>query len=221
MRLPLSISVLIIPLGLLLSHCGSMHAGGKPWQEEVNRELRVLGERNWIVIAEPSFSAMSAPGAKTIIADEPAMDVLYYVLDTLDSQSHANPKIQVPLELSYVGEDYAPGVTKYRKTLNKLILGRNTLEAQHETLRRLMLDSARNYTVLVIKTSTAVPFSNIFIELDSGYWNNDSQAHLREKMKNVPAPSPDKPVNTTTDPGKKPEESGKTPDATLLKGISI
>ena len=211
------IAFLLVPVSLLLSHCAETQwSGGKPWQEEVNRELRVLGERNWIVIAEPSFSAMSAQGAKTIIADEPSTEVLYYVLDALDAQSHANPKIQVPLELSYVDEDYAPGVTKFRKRLNKMLLGRNTLEAQHETLRKLMLDSAKNYSVLVIKTTSAIPFSNIFIELDSGYWNNDSQSHLREKMQNIPAPSPDRPVTSPTDP----QESSEDKED-LNKGISI
>lgn len=216
MRLPLYILVSALTLGLF-SHCTSPQwVGGKPWQEEVNRELRVLGERNWIVIAEPSFSSLSGAGARTVIADEDSTEILYYVLETLDAQSHANPKIQIPLELAYVDDDYAPGVSKFRKKLDKLLLGRNTLEARHETLRTLMMDASKNYTVLVIKSSTALPFSNIFIELDSGYWNSESQSHLRDKMKNAA------PAATENSPQASPE-NGKaaSPDPSQLKGISI
>ena len=36
--------------------------------------------------------------------------------------------------------------------------------------------------VLVIKTKTSLPYSNIYIELDSGYWNSESETVLRKSL---------------------------------------
>lgn len=36
--------------------------------------------------------------------------------------------------------------------------------------------------MLVIKTKTSLPYSNIYIELDSGYWNSESETALRKSL---------------------------------------
>jgi len=36
--------------------------------------------------------------------------------------------------------------------------------------------------VLVIKTRTAMPYSTVFVELGSGYWDAESEAALRTNM---------------------------------------
>ncbi len=184
MRLFFVILSLSLALVFSLTHCASSmnFSHDKLWKGEVDKELALLGARNWIVIAEPSFSSLSGPGAKTVATDVSSPEALFYVLDKLDALSHTEPRVQLPLEMNYVGEDYAPGMKKFREQINKLLLGRNVQEAQHETLRRLMLDAAKNYNVLIVKTTTALPFSNIFIELDSGYWNSDSERQLQQKI---------------------------------------
>lgn len=188
MRFILIKSVLFPVLSLLLTQCNTWINGGNAanletdWHNELNHELKVLGARNWIVVAEPSFASLSAKGAKTIVTDEPSTEVLSYIFDTLESYSHTNPTVYKSLELDFVGEDYAPGIKSFRKQLNSVLVGRNTQEAQHETLRRLVMDAAKNYNVLIVKTSTALPFSNIYIELDSGYWSTVEETALRQKM---------------------------------------
>ena len=181
----ISLSLFSILTGVFLlglTHCASLSPEVPAWEKETREQLSSLGQRNWIVIAEPSYSALSGPGAHVIMSDKSAPDVLYFVLDTLESLAHTEPKILLPLELGIVDNDYAPGIKELNKRLKKITLGRNVQEAHHESLRRLMLEAAKNYKVLIIKTTTGLPYSNIYIELDSGYWGNESQDSLNEKI---------------------------------------
>ena len=40
----------------------------------------------------------------------------------------------------------------------------------------------KTFTILVLKTRTALPYSSVFIELDSAYWDVDSERELRRNM---------------------------------------
>lgn len=164
------------------------------WKDDIYNELRALGARNWIIIADPSFSAMSGPGAKVVLTDKTSSEVLPCVLDTLETLGHAEPRIYIPLELSYLEESLAPGIKTYNKEIKKLTTGRNTQEIHNETLRRLMLEAAKNYQVLVIKTTTSLPYSSLYIELDSGYWNDESQRLLEERIQQANASQNPQPV---------------------------
>ena len=42
--------------------------------------------------------------------------------------------------------------------------------------------TANKFTVLVFKTTTALPYSGIFIELDSAYWDRESERDLRDRL---------------------------------------
>lgn len=199
-------------LALFFTQCTSFHKQEEQdWHNEVSNEIKVLGARNWLIIAEPSFSSLSGQGAKTIVTDAPSPEVLQYVLDTLDGNAVTNPVIYLPLEMNYVGEDYAPGMKNFRKEVKNILLGQNTQEAQHETLRRLVLDAAKNYNVLVIKTATALPFSNIYMELDSGYWSSESEAALRQKMEPKKSSESPKEETPASQPEQKTSESSSSP----------
>jgi hypothetical protein len=45
-----------------------------------------------------------------------------------------------------------------------------------------MEDANRSFDVLVIRTPTALPYSSVFLELQPGYWDVDSETRLREKI---------------------------------------
>ncbi len=45
-----------------------------------------------------------------------------------------------------------------------------------------MTDAQRSFEVLVIRTSTALPYTSVFLELQPGYWDGESEARLRERM---------------------------------------
>lgn len=168
------------------------------WKRETIHELKVLGAKNWIIIAEPSFSAINGPGVKTIITEEPGEKVTLFVLDALEQLGHTSPRIKIPMEFFYVSEEYAPGILDYRKKLSRILLGREPQELQNDTLNKIVMDIAKEYNILVIKTATPLPFSNLYIELDSGYWNTESQTDLiRSIEKNPPLTPPTQPIPTS------------------------
>jgi RecB family endonuclease NucS len=57
-----------------------------------------------------------------------------------------------------------------------------TTELEQQSLVTLIEDANKSFEVLVIRTSTALPYTSVFMELQPGYWNADSESHLRERL---------------------------------------
>ncbi len=157
--------------------------GEQEWQDQLYQNLAVVGARNWVVIAESSYPAYTGQGIKTIVSNKQSDEVLLDVLNILEEEAHVVPRIMLNTELRSVTDDYAPGIKKYRKKVNALLPGRQHFELMSRTLNSLIEDAAKQFNVLVIKTRTALPYSNIYIELDSGYWNSESETALRRALK--------------------------------------
>jgi len=51
-------------------------------------------------------------------------------------------------------------------------------------LLRMLGDASKSYRVLVLKTRSALPYTSVFMELGSGYWDAESESALRELMEN-------------------------------------
>ena len=59
----------------------------------------------------------------------------------------------------------------------------------------LLQSANKSFDVLVIRTHTALPYSSVFLELQPGYWDNESELRLRsrieaERMKKLSRPGP-------------------------------
>ena len=178
-RLPLILPVCIISL---LSGCQDANPAEQEWRDQLYKNLAIVGARNWIVIAESSFPAYTGAGIKTLVSDKTSDEVLMDVLNMLEEEAHVVPRIMVSSELRSVTEDYAPGVKRYRNNINKMLPGRQHFELMSRTINSLIEDAAKQFNVLVIKTRTSLPYSNIYIELDSGYWNSESETALRKSL---------------------------------------
>ncbi|GAA5484451.1 hypothetical protein [Haloferula sargassicola] len=155
-------------------------AGG--WRAEVEMQTAQLGYRNWIVIAEASFPAHSQPGTRQINSYEPVPVVLDDVLTTLEKTEHVRPKIYMTRELRAVENDYAPGIDQLRKDIEASLHGHEVIELEQDSLVTLVQDAQRSFDVLVVRTNTALPYSTIFIELEPGYWDGESETRLREQI---------------------------------------
>lgn len=153
--------------------------------EQLAANVAPLGARNWIVIAESSFPVYAGAGVETINVDAPSDVVFMEVLDILESEGRLQPRIWVSSELDAVTEDYAPGVRKFRRSLGKLLPGRFHYRLANHIINKQVEAAIKTFRVLVVKTSTSLPYSNICIELDSGYWNADSEAELRSRIEKV------------------------------------
>ena len=88
----------------------------------------------------------------------------------------------VTRELRAVENDFAPGVDEHRKRLLDSLHGRETTELDQQSLLTLLEDANRSFDVLVIRTPTALPYTSVFLELQPGYWDVDSEARLRNRI---------------------------------------
>lgn len=152
------------------------------WQAAVDRQAGQLGYRNWIVIAEASFPAHSRQGIRQVNSPESIPVTLDHVLTTLEQTENVRPRIYVTRELRSVENDFAPGVDDLRKKLQDAFHGHETTELDQQSLLTLLEDASRSFDVLVIRTPTALPYSSVFLELQPGYWDVDSEERLRERI---------------------------------------
>ncbi len=152
------------------------------WKGAVDRQAGQLGYRNWIVIAEASFPAHSRPGLRQVNASAEVSEVVDYVLQTLEKTESVKPQVYVTRELRAVENDFAPGIDEHRKRLVNSLHGHETTELEQQSLLTLLEDANRSFDVLVIRTPTALPYTSVFLELQPGYWDVDSEARLRNRI---------------------------------------
>jgi len=154
----------------------------RPWLGTIRSELGYLGARNWVVIGEAAFPIQSRQGVRVIQLDADIPDVLEGIEDVIEEKHHVKPRVYVTAELESVPYDYAPGVRAHKKRMNEALHGREPMRLDNDMLMRLLNDTSKTYRVLVIKTRTALPYSTVFIELGSGYWDAESESVLRQNI---------------------------------------
>jgi hypothetical protein len=152
------------------------------WRAAVDRQSAQLGYRNWIVIAEASFPAHSRSGVRQVTAPVEIPEALDYVLRALEQTENVRPQIYLTRELRSVENDFAPGIEEHRKKLQGALHGHEVTELDQQSLLTLLEDANRSFDVLVIRTQSALPYASVFLELQPGYWDADSEARLRERI---------------------------------------
>jgi hypothetical protein len=153
------------------------------WMDTVTAYLPALGHRNWIVVADSAFPLQISPGIETIVTGEDHFAVLEKVLEAVDGAKHVQPKIWLDKELSFVPEDLAPGADEARRRLEEMLKGRGAAPVLHADLIARLDEVGRTFKIVMVKTTLAVPYTTVFLELDCGYWGPDAEAKMREKMK--------------------------------------
>lgn len=173
--------LLAFGMALVSFGCGGVQ-DSHSWQAAVNRQSGQLGYRNWIVIAEASFPAHNRPGLRQITASVDVPEALDYVLNTLEQTQNVRPQIYLTREVRSVENDFAPGIDELRKRVKEALHGHEATELDQQSLLTLLEDANRSFDVLVIRTTTALPYSSVFIELQPGYWDVDSETRLRDRI---------------------------------------
>jgi hypothetical protein len=157
--------------------------GQSVWHDQLTRALPLMGRRNWIVVGEPAFPLVNATGIEVVTTDMSQTDLLSAVLDMLSRARHLRPMFYTDAELPYVAETDANGIGSYRAQLATLLKGGGPVTSlPHDQLMTDLVDVSRGYQVLVLKSTTMLPYSSVFIELDSGYWSADAEKRLRSAM---------------------------------------
>jgi hypothetical protein len=152
------------------------------WRRRLDRELPLLGHRNWIVIADAAYPLQASPGITTLATGDEHLAVLKYVLAALDRSKHVRPVFHLDAEMPFVPEDDAPGISAYRQNLGSVLKEQKAHSLPHEQIIAGLDRSARTFRVLVIKTNLRLPYTSVFIELDCGYWSPEAEKRLRDAM---------------------------------------
>jgi hypothetical protein len=153
------------------------------WMDKLAGYLPALGHRNWIVVADSAFPLQISPGIETIVTGEDHFAVLEKVLKAVNQAKHIRPKIWLDKELGFVTEDLAPGADEVRRRLDEALKGRGAAPVLHEELIARLDQAGRAFKIVMVKTTLAVPYTSVFLELDCGYWPSENEAKMREKMK--------------------------------------
>ena len=162
------------------------HASAK-WRERLNEELPLLGHRNWIAVVDSAYPLQTSEGIETIETDGDHLDVVRQVLHEVGKSKHLRPVVFTDEELKAVPESDAPGVTYYRDTLNHFLdeFNGGSLERQslaHEEIISKLDEAGKTFHILVLKTRMTIPYTSVFLRLDCGYWTDEQEKRLRERM---------------------------------------
>ena len=152
------------------------------WKETLQKELPLLGHRNWIVVADAAYPLQTAPGIETICADADQVTVVKAVLAALAQTRHVKPVIFTDAEMKFVAEKNAPGIGVYREELAELLTNQPAQVLPHEQIIGKLDEAGKTFKVLLIKTPLTVPYTSVFFQLECGYWNAAAEKDLRAAM---------------------------------------
>lgn len=169
-------------LGVFLFVSSCAWKAEDPWQSAVAVNAGKLGHRNWVVISEAAYPAQTRIGVKQVTAGASVPEVLDYVLKTYEQTEFVRPRIYMAREMRAVENQEAPGIDEYRKGLKEALHGHEVAELDQNSLMTLVGDASRTYEVLLIRTQTPLPYTSVYIELQPGYWDVDSESNLRKRI---------------------------------------
>lgn len=153
------------------------------WQARLRHELPLLGHRNWIAVVDSAYPLQTSPGVETIETNADHIEVVRAVLQQLAQSKHVRPVIFTDAELEAVPESDAKGVTAYRESLNSVLKDEGVQSLPHEQIIARLDEAGKTFHVLVLKSTLTIPYTSVFMRLDCGYWNDEQEKRLRERMK--------------------------------------
>lgn len=182
-------TTLLTTLAFLAIAC--IPAQAADWRTTVQRELPLLGHRNWVVIVDSAYPLQSSPGVETLETGATQEEVVHAVLESLAASTHVAPDVFMDAELPYVPEKKAPGVTEYRSNLPEILGKLPVTSLPHEDLIKMLGDSGKTFHVLILKTTMTIPYTSVFLRLGCKYWNDADEKELRKAMATrAPHPKP-------------------------------
>lgn len=152
------------------------------WKSVLNRQVPQMGYQNWIVIADAAYPWQASPGVETISTGAEPLVVLKAVTEALGKAKNVRPLIYTDSELQFISEKDAPTITAYRDELGKIVGPEVQQYLPHQQLIQSVATAGQNYRVLVLKTKGTLPYSSVFMQLNSAYWNADAEQRLRATM---------------------------------------
>jgi len=157
--------------------------GTVDWQARLKQQLPLLGHRNWILIVDSAYPLQVSPGIETIETGVGQLAVTSTVLSELDRSIHVTPVVYLDAELPHVPEQNFVGLNSYREDLKRTLKGRTIRSLPHEQILGKIGETGKEFKILVLKTTMAMPYTSVFLQLDCKYWSEEDEQKLRQSMK--------------------------------------
>ncbi len=177
---------------LILWHCYVLLATAaaaqpaKPWRATLDDRLRIYGHRNWVVVADSAYPLQSNPAIETIFSSENQVETVRHTFESIAKISHLRAIVYTDRELQFVAEQDAVGIGAYRQllygTFDTYLHDQKPATIPHETIIHNLDEASKTFNVLIIKTNMALPYTSVFFELRAGYWGDDAERRLRERI---------------------------------------
>ncbi|HET9306968.1 MAG TPA: hypothetical protein VFO46_13150 [Candidatus Sulfotelmatobacter sp.] len=152
------------------------------WRARLKEELPLMGHRNWIAVVDSAYPLQTSAGIETVETDSDQLEVVRTLLDEIGKARHVRPVIFTDAELKLVPESDAAGVTAYREALAKLLGKTEAQSLPHEEIIAKLDEAGKTFHILVLKTRMTIPYTSVFVRLDCGYWTEEQEKKLRERM---------------------------------------
>jgi hypothetical protein len=157
-------------------------AAPSTWKGKVAAEMPLMGHRNWILVVDSAYPLQSSEGVETVETNSDQIDVVQYVLKTVNSSIHVRPDIYMDAELPFVPDQDAPGASAYRSRIAEVLHDYRIERVLHDKIIADIGTTGSQFHVLVLKTNMTIPYSSVFIRLDCQYWSADAEKRMRDKM---------------------------------------
>jgi hypothetical protein len=153
-----------------------------PWQRVLQHRLEVFGTNNWIVVTDAAYPAQNSDGIEIITASEPQIVIVKTVFDALTNSKLLAANVSTTAELAHIPEQDAQGITTYRASLSQLFTGQTIDTLAQESAISKIEEASHHVRVLVIKSTSPLPYSSVFFQLTSANWSPDAEKRLRESI---------------------------------------
>ncbi|HEX3742270.1 MAG TPA: hypothetical protein VHV29_21405 [Terriglobales bacterium] len=172
----------VVPAFAQTSHRAAARTHQQQWLTRLREELPLLGHRNWIAVVDSAYPLQTSPGVETVETFDDQLHVVQEVLEQIGRAGHVRPIVFTDTELKAVPESDAPGVDAYRAALGHILENLPAQSLPHEQIIAKLGEAGNSFHVLVLKTKMTIPYTSVFIRLDCGYWTDEQEKRLREKM---------------------------------------
>ncbi len=157
------------------------------WDKKFNNRLPVMGKNNWIIISDSAYPAKRADGIETIATDKPLTSVLDYVLSNIDKAGHAGATAWISSELEKIPDRDAIGIEDIYQEIWRQLNEANitTKTAIEKDILKMVEDEAADYNILVLKSTTRLPYTTVYLQLDCRYWDETREKRLRDALRSA------------------------------------
>jgi len=152
------------------------------WRVTLGERLPLLGHRNWIVVADSAYPWQASAGIETIDTGWDHVAVVRGVLEAIAGSRHVRPAVYLDSELPLVAEAHAPGISACREALAAALGSLAAVSLPHEEIITRLDAAGRAFRILLLKTTLALPYTSVFVELECGYWSAEAERALRSAL---------------------------------------